>query len=140
MPLTKQVDASIHCSINEHPAQSLSRSAQPPARSTNPQWRGPRNDDSSAQTTVRRSASHPVGPSRDQAEASPIPPGRGLAWKVLEQLSKELAMVQGLITTKDVLFHAPAIVRNFGLRRYLRCLAALLTRRRTTFLELVWSR
>jgi hypothetical protein len=49
-------------------------------------------------------------------------------------------MVQGLITTKDVLFHAPTIVGNFGLRRYLRCLAALLTTRRTTFLELVWSR
>jgi hypothetical protein len=49
-------------------------------------------------------------------------------------------MVQGLITTKDILLHAPTIVRNFGLHRYLRCFAALLSRRRTTFLELVWSR
>ena len=49
-------------------------------------------------------------------------------------------MVRGLITTRDVLFHAPAIVRSFGMRPYLRCLGALFTRRRTTFLDLVWSR
>ncbi len=49
-------------------------------------------------------------------------------------------MVQGLITSADVLWHAPTIIRAFGLRHYLRCFAALLSRRRTTFLELVWSR
>jgi len=49
-------------------------------------------------------------------------------------------MVQGLITSADVLRHAPTIIRAFGLRHYLRCFAALLSRRRTTFLELVWSR
>jgi hypothetical protein len=59
---------------------------------------------------------------------------------VLKQLLKELAMVQGLITSKDVLLHGPTIVRSFGVRRYLRCLCVLLTGRRTTFLELVWSR
>jgi len=48
-------------------------------------------------------------------------------------------MVQGLITSADVLLHAPTIIQCFGLRRYLRCLAALLSRRRTTFLELVCS-
>ncbi len=48
-------------------------------------------------------------------------------------------MVQGLITSADVLWHAPTIIRGFGLRRYLRCVAALLSRRRTTFLELVCS-
>jgi hypothetical protein len=50
----------------------------------------------------------------------------------------ELAMVQGLITSTDVLWRAPTIIRSFGLRAYLRCFAALLSRRRTTFLELVW--
>jgi len=49
-------------------------------------------------------------------------------------------MVQGLITSTDVLWRAPTIIRSFGLRAYLRCFAALLSRRRTTFLELVWGR
>jgi len=49
-------------------------------------------------------------------------------------------MVQGLITAKHVLRHGPTIVRSFGVRRYLRCLSALIRRRRTTFLELVWAR
>ncbi len=48
-------------------------------------------------------------------------------------------MIQGLITSKDVLINAGGIVRNYGLRPYLRCLRALLSRRRTTFLELVWA-
>lgn len=55
-------------------------------------------------------------------------------------LQKELVMVQGLITSKDVLWHAAGILRGYGLRRYLRCVLALVSRRRTTFLELVWPR
>ena len=46
-------------------------------------------------------------------------------------------MIQGLITTKDVLLHASTIVRGYGLRCYVRCLGAIIFRRRTTFLELV---
>jgi len=49
-------------------------------------------------------------------------------------------MFSGSITTKDVLLNAWTIVRSFGLSTYVRCLRALLTGRRTTFLELAWSR
>ncbi len=49
-------------------------------------------------------------------------------------------MIQGLITSKDLLRHAGNIIRNYGVRRYLRCLRALLSGRRTTFLELIWAR
>ena len=51
-----------------------------------------------------------------------------------------LAMVEGVITGKDVLWNAGGIVRSYGLLAYLRCLRALLSGRRTTFLELVWAR
>ena len=47
-------------------------------------------------------------------------------------------MISGTITTKDVLLNASTIVRSFGLSTYVRCLRALLTGRRTTFLELAW--
>jgi hypothetical protein len=49
-------------------------------------------------------------------------------------------MIQGLITSKHVLWHAGIIVREYGFRGYLRCLRALMSRRRTTFLELIWTR
>jgi hypothetical protein len=49
-------------------------------------------------------------------------------------------MIQGLITSKDVLLHTSAIVRGYGIRCYLECLRALISRRRTTFLEVVWHR
>jgi len=49
-------------------------------------------------------------------------------------------MISGSITTKDVLLNAATIVRSFGLSTYVRCLRALLTGRRTTFLELAWPR
>lgn len=47
-------------------------------------------------------------------------------------------MISGSITTRDVLLNASTIVRSFGLGTYLRCLNALLTGHRTTFLELAW--
>ena len=53
---------------------------------------------------------------------------------------KGLAVIQGLITSKDVLRNAGSIVRGYGLLPYLRCIRALLSNRRTTFLELVWAR
>ena len=49
-------------------------------------------------------------------------------------------MISGSVTTRDVLLNASTIVRGFGLGTYLRCLNALLTGRRTTFLELAWPR
>jgi hypothetical protein len=49
-------------------------------------------------------------------------------------------MIQGLITSKHVLWNAVSIVRSFGLRPWLRCLGALLSGRPTTFLEQIWAR
>ena len=48
-------------------------------------------------------------------------------------------MIAGVVTTKDVLLHPAAIVHDFGLRTWLSCCKAILTNRRTTFLELVWQ-
>lgn len=43
--------------------------------------------------------------------------------------------MRGLITGREVIRHAPTIVRHFGPRCYLRCLQALISRKPTTFLE-----
>jgi len=48
--------------------------------------------------------------------------------------------MQGVITGKDVLRHSLTIVRSFGPAAYLRCLGALASGRRCTFLELVCGR
>ena len=45
--------------------------------------------------------------------------------------------IQGVITTKDVLLHSGTILRHFGARAYFRCCLAILTQRRTTFLDCV---
>ncbi len=50
----------------------------------------------------------------------------------------EARVICGVITTRDVVRHTPAIVREFGTRAWLRCCVAVLTRRRTTFLDCVW--
>ena len=49
-------------------------------------------------------------------------------------------MIQGLITSKDVLLRGYPIVREFGIGTWLRCCLVLLKGRRTTFLELVFAR
>jgi hypothetical protein len=49
-------------------------------------------------------------------------------------------MIQGLITSKDVLQRGHVIIREFGVSTWLRCCVVLLTGRRTTFLELVFAR
>ena len=49
-------------------------------------------------------------------------------------------MIQGLITSKDVLKRSHVIIREFGFSTWLRCCVVLLTGRRTTFLELVFAR
>jgi hypothetical protein len=46
-------------------------------------------------------------------------------------------VVRGLITSKEVVLHGPTIVRLWGLRTYLRCLRAALSRRPSTFLAVV---
>jgi len=48
-------------------------------------------------------------------------------------------VIQGVVTTKHVLWHARLILQGFGLRTWLSCCKALLSGRRTTFLELVWN-
>jgi len=45
--------------------------------------------------------------------------------------------INGVITTKEVLRHAPTILREFGAAAYLRCCVAILLKRRTTFLNCV---
>jgi hypothetical protein len=47
-------------------------------------------------------------------------------------------MIAGVVTSKDVLLHSATIVHDFGLRTWLNCFTALLSDRRTTFLELMW--
>jgi len=47
-------------------------------------------------------------------------------------------MIAGLITSKDVLLHTSSIVREYGIRCYLQGLRAVVSRRRTTFLGLLW--
>jgi hypothetical protein len=44
--------------------------------------------------------------------------------------------MQGCITSRDVLRHPVIICQLWGLGCYVRCLHALLTRRRCTFLQL----
>ena len=45
----------------------------------------------------------------------------------------------GVITTKEVLRHSATIVREFGATAYLRCCKAIVLRRRTTFLNVVFA-
>ena len=47
--------------------------------------------------------------------------------------------IAGVITTKEVLRHGATIVREFGPAAYLRCCAAILLRKRTTFLNCVFA-
>ena len=49
-------------------------------------------------------------------------------------------MIQGLITSKDVLLRGVVIVREFGFVTWFRCCLVLLSGRRTTFLELVFAK
>jgi hypothetical protein len=52
----------------------------------------------------------------------------------------EGSAMQGCITSREVLRHPITICRLFGAGCYLRCLHAVVTRRRCTFLELVSQR
>jgi hypothetical protein len=47
--------------------------------------------------------------------------------------------IAGVITGREVLLCAPAIISGFGARTWLRCLLALGRRRPTTFLALVFD-
>jgi hypothetical protein len=48
--------------------------------------------------------------------------------------------MRGLITRREVAFHAFTIIRLWGLPTYARCLRAALSRRPTTFLAVVHAR
>jgi uncharacterized protein YbaA (DUF1428 family) len=46
--------------------------------------------------------------------------------------------MQGVITTRELVTSAPVIINEFGMATYVRCLAAVLLRRRnTTFLGVI---
>jgi hypothetical protein len=45
--------------------------------------------------------------------------------------------MRGLITTRHLLVNAGTIIHEFGLIAYMRCLRALVTGQRTTFLDCV---
>lgn len=47
--------------------------------------------------------------------------------------------MEGCITGRDVLLESMTIVRLWGPRCYLRCLGAVLSRRRCTFLEVLYA-
>jgi hypothetical protein len=47
--------------------------------------------------------------------------------------------MQGFITGKHVVLHGDAIIRGFGFRCWLRCLAALLSPYPTTFLAIAFA-
>ena len=47
--------------------------------------------------------------------------------------------IAGVVTGREVLLHAPTIIRHFGANTWLRCLVALGRRRPTTFLALVFD-
>ena len=49
-------------------------------------------------------------------------------------------MIKGIITTRDVLSHPVLIAQSFGFGVLFAAIAALVCRRRTTFLELAWGR
>ncbi len=49
-------------------------------------------------------------------------------------------MIQGLITSKEVIREGAVIVREFGIATWLRCCLVLLSGRHTTFLALVFGR
>jgi hypothetical protein len=48
-------------------------------------------------------------------------------------------MIQGVITTKDVLLHGRLIASEFGFAAWLRCCLALVSGGHTTFLEVVFG-
>jgi hypothetical protein len=47
--------------------------------------------------------------------------------------------MRGVITSRDIVLHGPTILREFGLRVLMRCLAGVLRRRRCTFIEVVFA-
>ncbi len=48
--------------------------------------------------------------------------------------------MQGVITSRDVLRYLPLIWREFGPRCAMRCVHAVLTRKKTTFLDVACTR
>lgn len=62
-------------------------------------------------------------------------PGPGLALPMQPRV-----IVQGTITSRDVLLHAFTIVRLWGPAFYVRCVRAIASRRPCTFLEVLADR
>lgn len=49
-------------------------------------------------------------------------------------------MIQGVVDTKTVITHGWTIINNFGITIYMMCLWVLITRKKTTFLNIVVGR
>ena len=63
--------------------------------------------------------------------------GTGVAMHLHKTVEGDAMSICGVITTREVLKHGATIVREFGAMAYLKCCAAILMRRRTTFLNCV---
>jgi len=70
-------------------------------------------------------------------QENPISFGMGRAPQIAQR--RETAVIEGVITTKHVIVNASLIVRSYGIRTWVSCIGALLSRRPTTFLALIWS-
>jgi hypothetical protein len=81
---------------------------------------------------------HRCAPAPD-SDAGPVAENRRWHGACCTRSEVGWPMVQGLITSKDILWHGGSIVRSYGFRPYLRCLRALFSGRSTTFLELIWA-
>jgi len=62
-----------------------------------------------------------------------------LKQRVGAEETKAAMAISGVITTKEVLRHGATIVREFGAAAYLRCCTAIVLRRGTTFLNIIFS-
>ena len=74
---------------------------------------------------------------RYEPSGNPISFGLGRALQMAQR--RETAVIDGVITTKHVLLNAFLILRSYGIRTWFSCMGALLSRRPTTFLALIWS-
>ena len=72
---------------------------------------------------------------------------REIAWKpgsaagtrgALSQGRRAAMAINGVVTSREVVRYAGLIVREFGTSAWLRCCAAIVLRRRTTFLDCVF--
>lgn len=57
--------------------------------------------------------------------------------KLLLQLNKQRCVMNGVISSRHLLTHAVVIISEFGVVIYIKCVHAVITHKRTTFLSIV---